>query len=520
MGRQRRKAPNELSSNTTDNATDVSDFAVEEFSPLSAMSGQDVVGNAAVASMMGDGDDHGDHGDHGGHLHRRPRPDGAVDRQGRGSVTRADNARFDEDQGIADAESSIDYLQEGDTGMSVRILQQALIDAGYDLPVTGTFDAATTAKVREFQGVELIKVDGIVGPDTMGHLDGVHQQHKTVADIARGHDPADPLAGTRTINADETAAFNEAISTAPRGPGGVLPTFEPVNAHGDYEARLRARMTSTFARWHAGFVEIDTRRSQPGGIHDWSALETVAAASKRETDTIFGGYSTGPAFTNGSGLLVDAFEDESDKITNQSGYADYIVNDLTSYALNTEMSDINDEHGAVPSRGPEAAINTRVKTDYMAANRQQILESHIAWPGLADGGQVSLQRHTAPDNAGNRTFLWNQFGTVIHEYIHTLEHTDHQAYRSGLDEQSGGLTLREGMCDYFTKVVWENVDFNPLLRGEVEGPFHEVGTVHPVPADPGYYDSVAEAERGVGIVGFRNAAAAFFLGEVNLIGGP
>jgi len=517
MGNEHQHAPSQqLETPATGTSGPVSNFGLDGLSPDTAMDGQGAVGNAAIAAMIGGGggDEHGH--DHGGHMHRRPR-DG---RGGHGGVARANNTRFDEDQGLRDAEAATNYLQAGDTGMSVRILQQALIDAGYDVPVTGIFDPATTAKVREFQTAQGIGVDGIVGPDTMGRLDNVHQSHTTVVDIAQAHTAADPLAGTRAINADETAAFNAAITTAPQLAGGAAPVFEADNAHGNYEARLQAQMTATFTRWHADYVAIDTRRGEAGGIHDWSELENVAGASKRETDRVFGTYKVGAVFTEASGRLRDAFEDEGDKITNQAGYADYIVRDLTSYALNTEMDDINTQHGADPSRGPEAAINARVRSAYAAANRQQVLESHIAWPGLADGGQVSLQRHTAPDNAGNRTFLWQQFGTVIHEYIHTLEHADHIAYRGGLDEQSGGLTLREGMCDYFTKMVWETVDFNPVLRGEVEGPYHEVGTVHPVPADPGYYDSVAEAERGVGVVGFRNAAAAFFLGETSLIGGP
>ena len=115
--------------------------------------------------------------------------------------------------------------------------------------------------------------------------------------------------------------------------------------------------------------------------------------------------------------------------------------------------------------------------------------------------------------------MWEQFATIIHEYIHTLEHGDHESYRSGMQEQRGGLTLREGMCDYFTKMVWDTVNFTPTLRRSVEGRYHDPAINHPIPP-PTFYDSAAEAERAVGIVGVRNAMAAFFLGEVSLIGGP
>ncbi|MEM9491000.1 MAG: hypothetical protein AAGC55_17760 [Myxococcota bacterium] len=244
----------------------------------------------------------------------------------------------------------------------------------------------------------------------------------------------------------------------------------------------------------------------------------MAAASKREADRVFGVHATGPAFTEGVNLF-DAWEDESDAIASDPDYANYIVDDLAGYLLNNYMNEINEEHGAVASRTDERAILERIKNDFIASHRQELLDIQIDWPGLADGGRVSIQIFREADDVGDRDFMWDQFATIIHEYIHTLEHADHVAYRSTMDEQRDGLTLREGMCDYFTAMVWDTVDFTPPLRQEVEGPFHDAGTVHTVP-DPAFYDSTEQAERAVGIVGVRNAMAAFFRGEVALIGGP
>ena len=432
-----------------------------------------------------------------------------------------DNPRFDEDQGIRDADTSTNYLQLGDTGMSVRILQQGLVDAGYPIPVTGTFDRQTENAVRQFQtdqGLSGRQIDGIVGPVTLNLLNTEHNQHRTVVDIAQAHDPANPLGDTRTIDAAEARAFSDAIVTEPRTASGAEPTFEPDNAHGNYEARIRARMLELINDYYADAQADIARRSTPGNLHSFSSIENVAVASKRETDRVFGAHATGPAFTEGVNLF-DAFEQESDRLANDPTYEPYILNDLASYLLNTEMNEINEDHGAVASRGPEAVILNSVKTDFIASRHAELLDIQRCWPGLADGGQISLQRVTGADDTANRNFMWEQFATIIHEYIHTLEHADHVAYRETMGEQRGGLTLREGMCDYFTTMVWDTVDFNPALRLEVEQRYHEPGIVHPIP-QPSVYDSAQEAERAVGIVGVANAMAAFFHGETSLIGGP
>jgi peptidoglycan hydrolase-like protein with peptidoglycan-binding domain len=69
-------------------------------------------------------------------------------------------------------------LAEGMTGSSVAAVQQGLVDAGHDLPVSmqggrpdGIFGGETDTAVREFQGTNVLGVDGLVGRETMGRLD-------------------------------------------------------------------------------------------------------------------------------------------------------------------------------------------------------------------------------------------------------------------------------------------------------------------------------------------------------------
>lgn len=109
---------------------------------------------------------------------------------------------------------------------------------------------------------------------------------------------------------------------------------------------------------------------------------------------------------------------------------------------------------------------------------------------------------------------------LTHEYIHTLEHSRYRAYSDKLTEADSvrGHALREGATDYLTTIVLSNVNYNDkFLRAQVEGPYHDPATVDPPLAYSGY-PQAAEAEQVVGVVGARNMYAAYFLGEVELIG--
>ncbi len=62
-------------------------------------------------------------------------------------------------------------LRAGASGPAITALQHALDAVKAPAAATGVFDAATVAAVKSFQSSANIKVDGIVGPQTMGALD-------------------------------------------------------------------------------------------------------------------------------------------------------------------------------------------------------------------------------------------------------------------------------------------------------------------------------------------------------------
>jgi hypothetical protein len=114
--------------------------------------------------------------------------------------------------------------------------------------------------------------------------------------------------------------------------------------------------------------------------------------------------------------------------------------------------------------------------------------------------------------------MWDLFQTVVHEYLHTLEHSRYRTYRESLGQQGGDFTLREGVTEYFTHTVLDAVTYDDALRTAVEGEFHDDTVQHPIPRYVGYGER-ANAEKLAGTVGARNVLAAFFLGDVEKIGG-
>ena len=68
----------------------------------------------------------------------------------------------------ADAQKNYPYLQTGDTGKDVTVLQSALKELGFlDQTANGTFDAATAAALKAFQKANNIRQEAIAAPEVL-----------------------------------------------------------------------------------------------------------------------------------------------------------------------------------------------------------------------------------------------------------------------------------------------------------------------------------------------------------------
>src|SRR5262249_36703676 len=84
------------------------------------------------------------------------------------------SALFSGDAELKDVLNKRKLLRAGSKGDAVRRVQQALLGEGYELPkfgADGVFGKETASAVKEFQTRWRMKVDGIVGDQTLGLLD-------------------------------------------------------------------------------------------------------------------------------------------------------------------------------------------------------------------------------------------------------------------------------------------------------------------------------------------------------------
>lgn len=453
--------------------------------------------------------------------------------------------RFSDDAELVAVAEGKKTLASGASGIAVTKVQRALVELGQATPVTGTVDAATSTALKAFQKSKTLTESGVVDKATMLALDAAFANYSAEGKVLKGITsptkpiqgtpfavgaaPAELLAGTHVPNADERTAVKAAFSTeVKRDPvTGALPTFKRKVKGEDYGDRIEAAVNKVVDSQLKWAKPMETDRAA-GHVYDWGDIEKVGVQSKAAADASFGAYATGKPLkaTGVDAKIKDAWEfkekalaaDPAEAVDNATWRVTKI---LDGHAAITA---IDTEHGAVQSRAEEKAIVDAIRTKIATARKAELVLIHKAWPAFASGNDVFIQRvqHTdakgAVDKGEGRTYMWQQFQTIIHEYIHTIEHPEHVKYRSTLGAQNGGFTLREGTTDYFTKIAYNNTDrTNATLRKEVEGPFHEPAVVQPIPALHTYRESV-NAERAAGIVGLPNMCGAFFLGRVDLIG--
>ena len=255
-------------------------------------------------------------------------------------------------------------------------------------------------------------------------------------------------------------------------------------------------------------------------LMDWSHLVKIAKKSKEATDGLFGSYRVGPEFKKGVNLF-DGWDFKVKQLKDPKKADDSAIWRVQKIVQGDgEIGTIDTKYGAVQSREPEKTLVWEVINEIAKAKRTELLETHKGWPGFAFDGKVFLQLFKESDKSRMRAKMWRLFITCIHEYIHTLEHSKHKKYSHSLGEKKGGKVLREGVTDYFTKIVVNQVNAqDPALAKIVEKDVWSGAPGEGIDLRKyGGYPESQNAEKMAGIVGFRNIAAAFFLGQVELIG--
>jgi peptidoglycan hydrolase-like protein with peptidoglycan-binding domain len=72
-------------------------------------------------------------------------------------------------------------LELGDRGNQVVSIQKMLVAAGFAVGERGVFDEITEEAVRQFQEAKGLRVDGIVGPQTLAALPALSKSNSKKA---------------------------------------------------------------------------------------------------------------------------------------------------------------------------------------------------------------------------------------------------------------------------------------------------------------------------------------------------
>jgi len=441
--------------------------------------------------------------------------------------------RFQDEPTLDKVSEGKKVLKEGDKGEPVIRITTALSELGhYTLSaIDENYDVFVKTAVVKYQDAKTLKgkaAEGQVDKITFDELDkDFSAQYKVERDLLKTTKAADVEKKAQFLNAAERAASARAISTEVRvNPvTGKLPDFKKeIKGKGKYEDRLRKlvedKIVDQYNRLGKGKAAIHTDDTK---LYDWKHIEVIAGESQKAVDKVFGEYIKGrPAVTLKQG--VNIFDAWDKKVAEFSAggkkYEDESVTWRVDKILtgDEKIAALDEEYGAVQSRATEKKIVDQIRKDMIKKYRTELIETHKGWSGFEDDSKVYIQRFMRDTTAGRKFDMWRYYQTFIHEYLHALEHPDHVKYREPKSEQVGDKTLREGMADYFTKIVWSSITIDDALREKIEGKsLYDAANKTKIPSLNTYHES-QNAERLAGIVGFRNVAVAFFLGKVEYIG--
>jgi peptidoglycan hydrolase-like protein with peptidoglycan-binding domain len=442
---------------------------------------------------------------------------------------KANAIRFQDEATLDEISDGKKVLKEKDTGEAVIRITTALAELGYytNSIIDEKYDPPLTTAVSQYQAAKALKgkaPDGSVDKLTFVELDkDFSASYRVEKDVLGKQRSADLLKGTQSLDDAERVASGKAISTqVPLNPvTGLPPAFVPfIVGKGKYEDRLRTAVDNEIvSQYNSMGKGREALHADAKNLYDWAQVEGIANESKASVDKEFGEYKKGPALHKGVNIF-DAWKDKVNQLTaggkaKEDSSAEWRVEKILTG--DDAIKQLDQEHGAIQTRAAEGVIVDKIKADLVKKYRKELIETHKGWPGYAANGKIFIQLFKERTDAANKDNMWDFYQTFIHEYIHTLEHPDHVAYRAAMDQQKGGFTLREGVTDYFTKVVWNGITIDDALRKKIEGPLND--PMNKVSVKPlNTYNESENAEKLAGVVGVRNVAAAFFLGKVELIG--
>ena len=360
----------------------------------------------------------------------------------------------------------------------------------------------------------------------------------TAADLTAKTVAPDPA-----VKADILKAMKPEVKT---GLGGIPLPFESllVGEAKSYEDKLRDSMPSMIQGYYDAMVKDKgpAEHADPAKVHGLPEFERIGKASKDETDDVFGNYydrakkpQLKADLPKKRGNIHDLFADTEANLkkmskTQKRDMARMLL--FYFFQSDDDVRKLNHAHNASPKfdaknkpLNAEAKVLDKLVTEFTKTDKDvtKLNEIDRGWDASAGGGEINIQIFKKDTADEDRDFLWDMFQTLIHEYIHTLVHTNYDKYAQSFGDTSNEYnTLIEGVDSLLDEIVWSNIEprvNDPKLRDKVEGPaYAKLSPIKVLPASRRRYPSYAEAVKLVNIVGIRNLYVAYFIGEVKKIG--
>lgn len=285
-----------------------------------------------------------------------------------------------------------------------------------------------------------------------------------------------------------------------------------------------------------------------------ASLEGAGRAAKADVDAQFGSYATASALTtaqetaraaytiSASGAGQNLFDAQNPAHRTTVGMG-IDPTDLASWMAETVPGCVTavNTHHLDPTRSAEERtfLRTQIIAPFVAANTADLrafdlhgfalsnpATGQIVLPTSVPGGLSDVSPGAGRPSPAERARKWSGWQTMVHEYLHQLEHPALRAW------PGSNRTVSEGFCEYFTKKV-----LRPLLptaagadvtrRTRIEGGDFGAPSAAIIggPYDPGSYATYLarveniEGHLGGAAIGAQNAMKAiFFQGHIEYLG--
>lgn len=359
----------------------------------------------------------------------------------------------------------------------------------------------------------------------------------------------DLFTGTRAVNPTQHAEIEHILNPTtmliPAAPPPIgVPAPPPVVAPppaltgagpgGAFEHDVLDYLKKNIGGWAKQFNNLKATPGQPS--FPIASANNIAKAAQGEVEHYFAPYiknagrGAADVYHPEAYSLISKLGDESTRPVNDatrrgwlSGYFETLrAPNCFSAPCGQEILDAHHFFGARDSAELDRVTNVYLSS---AANVKDMDDTIHSWPAEAGSGTVFIQPYqvnsTAKQKRENR---WDLFTTLIHEMMHVVTHPNYAAAADTIGG-TGRKILIEGFAEVMRTELWSgpgklstrvgNPEMAPL-RQQVEGAA--------LPYDPnvvkdhGYYDQLADATQINAKVGHQNAKAAFFLGQVELMG--